>query len=99
MEAVEHLLQLAAEQPVQPWPAAALSGGQGGFAQPPLIQGQLQLAQILAGEFPGPLQHGDEGRQVFLRAGGIHGQTAFTVPMFDALMIRVIPEWKPERLA
>jgi hypothetical protein len=25
MEAVEHLLQLAAEQPVQPWSAAALA--------------------------------------------------------------------------
>lgn len=72
---------------------------QGGFAQPPLIQGQLQLAQILAGEFPGPLQHGGEGRQVFLRACGLPGQTAFTVPMFDALMIRAIPEWNPERLA
>ena len=30
-------------------------GGQGGFAEAPLIQGQLQLAQILAGEFPGLL--------------------------------------------
>jgi hypothetical protein len=74
-------------------------GGQGGFAQPPLIQGQLQVPQILAGEFPGLLQHGGEGRQVVLRAGGLPGQTAFTVPMFDALMIRAIPEWKPERLA
>jgi len=39
-------------------------GGQSGFADPPLIEGQLQVPQILAGEFPGPLQHGDEGRQV-----------------------------------
>jgi len=28
-----------------------------------------------------------------------HGQTAFTVPMFDAFMIRAIPEWSSERLA
>ena len=74
-------------------------GSQGGFVVAPLIQGQLQLAQILAGEFPGPLQHGGEGRQVVLRAGGLPGQTAFTAPMFDALMIRAIPEWKLERLA
>ena len=36
-------------------------GGQAGFAEPPLIQGQLQLAQILAGEFPWPPPpHGGE---------------------------------------
>ena len=45
----------------------------------------------------GPLRNG------LIKKGMIwspaHGQTAFTVPMFDALMIRAIPEWKPERLA
>ena len=75
------------------------SRSQGGFADPLLIEGKPQLPQILAGEFPGPLQHGGEGRQVFLMAGGIQRQKAFTAPMFDALMILVIPEWKPERLA
>ena len=45
----------------------------------------------------GPLRNG------LIKKGMIwspaHGQTAFTVPMFDAFMIRAIPEWKPERLA
>lgn len=45
----------------------------------------------------GPLRNG------LIRKGMIwspaHGHTAFTVPMFDAFMIRAIPEWKPERLA
>jgi hypothetical protein len=27
--------------------------------------------------------------------GPAHGQTAFTVPMFDAFMKRAIPEWEP----
>jgi len=44
----------------------------------------------------GPLRNG------LIKKGMIwspaHGQTAFTVPMFDAFMIRAIPEWKPERL-
>ena len=45
----------------------------------------------------GPLRNG------LIKKGMIwspaHGQTAFTVPMFDAFMIRAIPQWKPERLA
>ena len=45
----------------------------------------------------GPLRNG------LIKKGMIwspaHGQTAFTVPMFAAFMIRAIPEWKPERLA
>jgi hypothetical protein len=28
-----------------------------------------------------------------------HGQTAFTVPMFDAFMKRAIPEWEPHQQA
>ena len=28
-----------------------------------------------------------------------HGQTAFTVPMFDAFMVRAMPEWGQEPLA
>ena len=45
----------------------------------------------------GPLRNG------LIKKGMIwsptHGQTAFTVPMFDAFMIRAIPAWKPEPLA
>jgi hypothetical protein len=45
----------------------------------------------------GPLRNG------LIKKGMIwsptHGQTAFTVPMFDAFMIRAIPEWKQEPLA
>ena len=43
----------------------------------------------------GPLRSG------LIRKGMIwspaHGQTAFTVPMFDAFMVRVIPEWRQRR--
>ena len=59
--------------------------GQGGFVVAPLIEGEPEFAQVLAGEVPWPLQHGDEGRQsvagiahegreplqIVLRAGGI----------------------------
>lgn len=45
----------------------------------------------------GPLRNGLIKKGMIWSPG--HGQTAFTVPMFDAFMIRAIPEWKPERLA
>jgi hypothetical protein len=45
----------------------------------------------------GPLRSG------LIRKGMIwspaHGQTAFTVPMFDAFMVRAMPEWGQEPLA
>ena len=41
----------------------------------------------------GPLRNG------LIKKGMIfspqHGDTAFTVPMFDAFMIRSIPDWSP----
>ena len=45
----------------------------------------------------GPLRNG------LIKKGMIwspaHGQTAFTVPMFDAFMKRAIPEWEPHQQA
>lgn len=55
------------------------------------------IAEVLgiSVETAGPLRSG------LIRKGMIwspaHGQTAFTVPMFDAFMVRAMPEWRQSR--
>ena len=56
-----------------------------------------EIAEVLgiSVQTAGPLRSG------LIRKGMIwspaHGQTGFTVPMFDAFMVRAMPEWKQNR--
>jgi hypothetical protein len=63
----------------------------------PLRSGDIAEVLGISVQSAGPLRSG------LIRKGMIwspaHGQTAFTVPMFDAFMVRAMPEWGQEPLA
>jgi DNA-binding CsgD family transcriptional regulator len=62
----------------------------------PHRSGDIAEALNISVQTAGPLRSG------LIRKGMIwspaHGQTAFTVPMFDAFMVRAMPDWKQERV-
>ena len=63
----------------------------------PLRSGDIAEVLGISVQSAGPLRSG------LIRKGMIwspaHGQTAFTVPMFDAFMVRAMPEWGQQQLA
>ena len=63
----------------------------------PHRSGDIADVLVISVQSAGPLRSG------LIRKGMIwspaHGQTAFTVPMFDAFMVRAMPEWGQEPLA
>ena len=63
----------------------------------PLVSPTVAEVLGISVQTAGPLRSG------LIRKGMIwspaHGQTAFTVPMFDAFMVRAMPEWGQEPLA
>ena len=62
----------------------------------PLRSGDIAEVLGISVQSAGPLRSG------LIRKGMIwspaHGQTAFTVPMFDAFMVRAMPEWGQQQL-
>jgi hypothetical protein len=62
----------------------------------PLRSGDIADVLGISVQSAGPLRSG------LIRKGMIwspaHGQTAFTVPMFDAFMVRAMPEWGQQQL-
>ena len=62
----------------------------------PLRSGDIAEVLRISVQSAGPLRSG------LIRKGMIwspaHGQTAFTVPMFDAFMVRAMPEWGQQQL-